>query len=292
MGLTFANNDYDIGSPGGNTPLSKAVALWICKPGTSFATMAAASSKSAILAKVATGDIIPLRNIDAEEIKDTETNVTETDTGRIIKNWEGVKKRIYTFTNFLDTHKKLRTLNGGEFNAYIFDMNGLLCGTSSDGTLFEPYTLSFLDVHPQNEGAGFTTKIEVVFADKEEWNSRGKYFKPTYGSGSIEPVSNCTIVTQTVVAANICTATVKYVSTSEGDSAGVLRTIVMPGLTKENFLAYNTAAPTVPLTPTSAVDASGLGIYILTFAAFTGGPLSVIPTAANLYKSAAVTITA
>lgn len=290
--LTYASNDYDIGSPGGNTPLSKAVAIWICKPGTSFTNMAAAATKATVLAKVASGDIIPLDRIDSEEIKDTENNVTETDTGRVIKNWEGVKKRIYSFTNSLDTHKKLRSLNGGEFNAFIFDMKGYLLGTSSDGTLFEPFTLAFLDVHQQTEGAGFATKLEVVFADPEEWNSRGKYFKPTYGSGSIEPVCAATITTQTKVSANVVTVTVKYVSTSEGDNAGALRTVPIVGLAKENFLAYNTAAPTVPLTPTTAVDASGLGIYVLTFSAFTGGPLSVIPTATNLYKSAAVTISA
>jgi hypothetical protein len=290
--LTYASNDYDIGSPGGNTPLSKAVAIWICEPGTHFDTMALAAVKANVLAQVATGDIIPLNRIDSEEIKDTENNVTETDTGRVIKNWEGVKKRIYSFTNSLDTHKKLRSLNGGEFNAFIFDMKGYLLGTSSDGTLFEPFSLAFLDVHQQTEGAGFATKVEVVFADPEEWNSRGKYFKPTYSPNSIEPVTAATITTQTTVAANVCTVTVKYVSTSEGDNAGVLRNVPIVGLAKENFLAYNTAAPTVPLTPSSAVDASGLGIYVLTFSAFTGGPLSVIPTATNLYKSAAVTITA
>ena len=290
--LTYASNDYDIGSPGGNTPLSKAVSIWICKPGTSFTNMAAAATKATVQAKIASGDLIPLNRIDSEEIKDTENNVTETDTGRVIKNWEGVKKRIYSFTNSLDTHKKLRTLNGGEFNAYIFDMKGYLLGTSSDGTLFEPFTLAFLDVHQQTEGAGFATKVEVVFADPEEWNSRGKYFKPIYGANAIEPVSKLTITSQTVVAANSCTVTVKYVSSSEADAAGVLRTVAVPGLAKENFLAYNTAAPTVPLTPSSAVDASGLGIYVLTFSSFTGGPLSVTPTVGNLYKSDAVTITA
>lgn len=290
--LTYASNDYDIGSPGGNTPLSKAVAIWICKPGTSFTNMAAAATKATVLGKIATGDIIPLNRIDSEEIKDTENNVTETDTGRVIKNWEGVKKRIYSFTNSLDTHKKLRTLNGGEFSAFIFDMKGYLLGTSSDGTLFEPFTLAFLDVHQQTEGAGFATKLEVVFADPEEWNARGKYFKPTYGPGAIEPVSQLTITSQTVVAANACTVTVKYVSSSEGDSAGVLRTVAVPGLAKENFQAFNTAAPTVALTPSSAVDASGLGIYVLTFSAFTGGPLSIVPTVSNLYKSESVTISA
>jgi hypothetical protein len=292
MGLSYASNDYNIGSPGGGTPLSKAVALWVCTPGTHFDTMALAAVKANVLAQVATGAIIPLNRIDSEEIKDSENNITETDTGNIIKNWEGLKKRIYTFTNSLDTHKKLRTLNGGEFCAYIFDKNGLVCGTSSDGTLFEPFTLSFLDVHPQKEGAGFTTNIEVVFADPTEWNDKGKFFKAAYSANSIEPVYAATITTQTVVAANVCTVTVKYVSTSEGDNAGVLRNVPIVGLAKENFLAYNTAAPTVPLTPSSAVDASGLGIYVLTFSAFTGGPLSVIPTATNLYKSVAVTITA
>jgi hypothetical protein len=252
--------------------------------------MALAAVKANINALIATGDIIPLNRIESEEIKDTETNKTETDTGRVIKNWEGVKKRIYTFTNTVDSHKKWRTFNGSEFCAFIFDMNGYLCGTSSDGTLFEPYSLSFVDVGQQKEGAGYTTPLEVVFADPTEWNSRALYFKPTYGAGSVEPVYPCTITTQSTVSATIFTITVAYVSTSEGDSAGVLRTVPILGLAKENFRCYNTAAPTVPLTPSSAVDASGIGVYIVTCATFTGGPAIVIPTATNLYKSAAVTI--
>lgn len=293
MPLSYGTNDIDIGSPGGSTPLSKAVAIWIAKPGFSFATQAAAAVKATVQAAVAAGNLMPLLHIDSEEIKDSETNKTETDTGRVIKNWEGLRKRIYTFTNSLDTHKKMRTFNGSDFSAYLCDMNGQLMGTSSDGILFEPFTLSYLDVAQQNWGAGFTTKVEVVFADSTEWDSRGSFFTPPYPLSAITPVYPCTIVTQSTVSATIFTVAVAYVSTSEGDNAGVKRSVPIIGLAKENFVCHNMAAPTVALTPSSAVESTTVpGTYVVTCATFTGGPCAITPTATNLYKSPAVTIVA
>ena len=140
-------------------------------------------------------------------------------------------------------------------------------------------------------GAGFATKVEVVFADSTEWDDRGSYFKTPYPLSQIEPVYKATIVTQTTVSANVVTVSVAYVSTSEGDTAGIKKSVAIPSLAKENFLAYNTAAPTVPLTPSTAVESATVpGTYVLTFSSLTGGPLRVTPTATNLYKSANVTI--
>lgn len=289
MGQFYVSDQYDIGSFNKNTPLTKADVLWLVGDGFSL-TKAQAAVKANILAEVALGNLTPIFVLQ-EETKDTEDNITRYENGSAIKNFEGKRGSVYTLAVSLEAQKKLRTFNGKNPSMFIGDINGNIKFTSSDGTSFEPFTTSYFNVSTQKWGAGHTTMIEVVMANNEEWDSNGYFFKPVYTLNSIKPVIPVEIVTQTTVAATIFSVKVAFVSNSEMDNAGVDSQYPLQELLKENFRCYNTAAPTVPLTPSSITESTTEpGLYAVTVATFTGGPCSIVPTSVNLYKSPAVTI--
>lgn len=298
MPLVFPNAITDIGAPKESANLSKASCLFLVKPGVYFATTVLAAVQANWLAKIASGDIIPILKIDEEEIKDTETNVKETSTGRTIKNFDGIYKRVYTVTQDIDSHKKMMNLNGTKFNIYIGDMNGQVIGTSSDGTKFEPCTTGYFNVENVKMGDGWSTVITINYADSSEINKRLKVIDVDFALSTLEPIYPATIVSQTTVnqTTSVFTIAVAYVSTAYSNNAGVAESYPITGLAKENILLVNTSAPTVGITPESCVESTTIpGTYVVTCktpTAFLAGTCEIVATASNLYKSAQVTLVA
>jgi len=76
---------------------------------------------------------------------------------------------------------QLRTLNGVDWEYYEFTSEGFIKATTSDGTLFEPFSIQNFRVEGEVPASGDTpalVTVSVTGGDPTEWNDRGAFVEP------------------------------------------------------------------------------------------------------------------
>ena len=301
MAVICANEFDGIGEVCEQSPLVTIVqSLFFTMPNFSFASHADFADEDKWKAAIAEGKILPVHKVLEQEGQDVEDSIYESTSGSKVKNFEGRRGAMYRVLLPLEQHKILRSYDQKNLKLFFLDMNNRVLGTSPDGVKVQGFSLSYLNIskqqRPTPDAPAFTT-VTIQEQDVNEWDSNGRYLKPTWLGTSLTGVLKVDM-TPSTVAANIFTAVVEYKDSSSLSSAGAARTAPVSGLTADNFrIIDNTGAvldPDATPTPEYAVVESTdtPGTYTVTATALASGSCQIIATADNLYKSEIETLTA
>ena len=78
--------------------------------------------------------------------------------------------------------KALHSYDGQKWEAWVVTKNGYIRGTSSDGTLFDPFSIDFFagnGASPTTGDEPSTVSYYIDFTDPSQWNSYPAFVKPT-----------------------------------------------------------------------------------------------------------------
>ncbi len=152
-------------------------------------------------------------------------------------------------------HAAYRTHNTRNVKAYVITSMGYIKGTSSDGTLFEPFSLNLFRVEKQTGGGnGETTQktpVKIIFDDATEWDDRFAWAKPT----AFNPLTAINGIQDVTIAV-----------TSPTTSTGVLTVLTtcdligIDSLVKEDFVLVDDAGGAETIT---TMTSQGNGVYAL-----------------------------
>lgn len=216
-------NYLPTGSDGCESDLTVIYKIFLAKSGFSFATESLAKEETGWDTAIQNQDIIPLPEVFTVENADEES-VTETgSTGRVLKVRDGKTINTYNLVEDLDTHTRLRSYDGFTGGYYLVDENSNVLGTSSDGIVFEPFTIDTLNVNKISTSDGATkrkTPIYIVDADITEFNDRGVSFKADWAKGKLGLLP----ATLVLVSASSTEIVVKAVVSNTGDAISGLET--------------------------------------------------------------------
>ena len=187
---------------------------------------------------------------------DDEETIYEENNGDRLKVREGVRSYTAMIKSSLVEHINLRTLNGQSWKCYEITSNGYIKGTTSDGTLFEPFTVQLFEVQKQSSNDGSSvekTMIRVVLDNANEWDDNGAWVKPT----AFNPLEDLNGLQDVVIAEETgsTTAILQVGVTQTGDGENVT------GLVKEDFLVTNSDGDEDAV---SALTDNNDGTYALT----------------------------
>ncbi|MCP4762030.1 MAG: hypothetical protein GY870_09615 [archaeon] len=168
---------------------------------------------------------------------------------------EGNKRDAITFSNLpLCLSKALKSYDDANWKAYAVTENGYILGTSSNGTLFDPFSIRFHSKPSGNaeQDASMKTTYFIDYTDPAEFDVYGAFVKPTaFKPKNLEGIKNYLL---TLVSAS----TSEIVVTVDGACDGVGKT----GLVKEDFLLQINGGAVVPLASITE-DSTILGKWTL-----------------------------
>ncbi|MFA5572935.1 MAG: hypothetical protein WDA42_07485 [Candidatus Bathyarchaeia archaeon] len=294
-------NDFDgIGEVCEQSPLVTIVqSLFFTTPSFSFESHADFADEDKWKAAIAAGNILPVHKVLEQEGQDVEDSIYESTSGSKVKNFEGRRGAMYRVLLPLEQHKILRTYDQKNLKVFFLDMNNRILGTSPDGTKVTGFGLSYLNVSKQSrptpESPAFTD-ITIQEQDVNEWDSNGRYLKPTWLGTALKGVLKVD-VTPSKVATNEFTAVVQYSDNSSLASTGSARTAPVSGLEAGNFRIINStgdvldpeANPTPEYTVVESTDTPGT--YTVSATTLVSGSVQIVASADNLYKSEVETLT-
>ncbi|MCK5607512.1 hypothetical protein KAR91_36855 [Candidatus Pacearchaeota archaeon] len=281
------------------TPITIKTGMFLVKADFSFVSLSSFLTEADHLTAIAAGNMYPIQNVREIENQDADDAVLETSTGDKVFQFEGTRGEMLKFIMPLEMHKIFKAQYSlKNWRVIWLDKNGNLIATSPDGVAVQGLKFSYFRVKkqetPSPDGAAYTP-VEYQMASIKEWDVKGIYGNPLWLASDLLGVLKVTL-TNSVVAANIFTATVAWVSDSEIDpNTGAFKTFAIPGLVDANLNLIDQAGLTLtPTTDFTVVETTTPGTYTVDASSggLTSGSAQVVASTTNLYKSAIVALTA
>lgn len=269
-----------------------------------FATAAAAGSEANWVTDIVSGALVPVHKIKEVEDLTAESTNWESASGDIVFLFEGKIRIKTTFYLTIEQHAALRAAKGKKGNVYFYDRAGNILGTTTNGTIFKGYSMSYINVEnlkvPTADQPA-TSIVEIQLEYPDEMNESLRVISPYLGTVATRwkpynlPVKTSTIVEQVgSIVADVVTFTVNVKSSSQTDNDGTPVSVTpITGLdtdTYTNFQFVVGGSVTAPsaMTESSIVD----GQYTATVTGIaTADTIQILPTITNLYTSLATSVT-
>ena len=255
--------------------LTAARSLWAFAPGFG---LSGTLTKTSVQLLQAQGLLIVLTGVNTfEENGDGDNIETLDDTTQIVTN-QGKYKFMSTFTNGLDFHAALQTMNGfGNWNFSIVTSRGDIFGTLGSGDIFTGFDTGMVQAEKLQFGttqAGQKEGISFQFLDRAEVDSDWAMIERAnldFDPRKIEGINECTVSYEAAPQDTDTTVQVKV--TLQDNKTPV------SGLDHQDFTRIYDGTTS---NPTAAAEVGVSGVYNLTVAAVATGKVETI----ELYDAA------
>jgi hypothetical protein len=276
--------------------------FFLCNSNLSFASLAASGTKANWLQGVVDGKIFPLHGVRKVEDGSKDAMKQEFEDGSEAIMRERQRGYVAYFAWTLDQQKVAMSYNQA-FQYFIpYDEANNILAKSEDGIVVKPRKIGSITVEPMTIGLAGSkplTKVTIIEADYNEWDSDGLTIQPNKGTvatrwtpGEINPITTVTITQVGTSSSNSYVADVAYKSKSDITNTGAY-SIDRPitGLLAANFQSKNGSGVIVSITSVTE-SATVPGRYTITHTTYATGTSEVLPSITMLFASEPLAIVA
>lgn len=278
--------------------------LIVSTPGQQFDTKVLAGAKANWITDIIADKLFVLHGIkDVEDLTAESTN-WESPSGDIVFLYEGKIRMKFTFYMTVEQHQALRNMTGKKGNVYICDRKGSIMGTSSDGTIYKGFSMSYVNVQtlkPATADTPALSVLEIQLENPEEFNETLAVIEPYSGTVASRwypydlPQKTKVVVTQVgSIVADVVTFEVDYKSLSVTNNDGDHVTDVgIPSLDVSTFTNFQFVVSGTVTAPSAMTEVSGYtGRYTATVTGIaTADTIQIIATSDEMYFSDATAVT-